>query len=121
MLVTLFFNSRSDVEAQNRTNLERVICLLSGSDSGALIALLRKMALEEEERAAVRVRALMALEASLSDDQLMEHIGLHSYTLKLRIKVLNFLSRLEFLGLVYKVTNKEQVCTAFSGLSNVFS
>lgn len=83
--------------------MERVICLLSGSDSGALIAFLRKMALEEEERAAVRVRALMALEASLTEDQLMEHIGLHSYTLKLRVKVLNFLSRLEFLGLVYKV------------------
>lgn len=67
------------------------------------IAFLREKALNDEERPAVRVRALMALEAALSEEQMIEHMELHSYTLSLRIKVLTFLSRLEFLGLVYKV------------------
>jgi hypothetical protein len=49
------------------------------------------------------MRALTALQAALTEDQMMEHMELHSYTLNLRIKVLNFLSRLEVLGLVYKV------------------
>lgn len=69
----------------------------------AWIAFLREKALNDEERPAIRVRALTALQAALSEDQMMEHMGLHSYTLNLRIKVLNFLSRLEVLGLVYKV------------------
>lgn len=88
---------------QNTQNLQRVICLLSGSDCVAWIAYLREKALSDEERPAVRVRALTALQAALNDEQMMEHLELYSYTLDLRIKVLNFLSRLEFLGLVYKV------------------
>ena len=93
----------SSVELQNAQNLQRVICLLSGSDSVSWIAYLREKALNDEERPAVRVRALTALQAALTEEQMMEHMGLYSYTLDLRVKVLNFLSRLEFLGLVYKV------------------
>lgn len=94
------------VELQNNQNLQRVICLLSGSDCVAWIAYLREKALNDEERPAVRVRALMALQAALTEEQMMEHMELHSYTLDLRVKVLNFLSRLEFLGLVYKVKTR---------------
>jgi hypothetical protein len=101
----LFFSSFRDlsVELQNKQNLERVICLLSGSDYVSWVAYLREKALNDEERPAVRMRALTALQAALTEDQMMEHMELHSYTLNLRIKVLNFLSRLEVLGLVYKV------------------
>jgi hypothetical protein len=91
---------------QNKQNLERVICLLSGSDSGSevsWIAYLREKALNDEERPALRMRALTALQAALTEDQMMEHMELHSYALNLKIKLLNFLSRLEVLGLVYKV------------------
>lgn len=77
--------------------------MLSGSDCVAWIAYLRETALNDEERPAVRVRALTALQAALTEEQMMEHMELHSYTLDLRIKVLNFLSRLEVLGLVYRV------------------
>lgn len=80
-----------------------MICLLSGSDYVSWVAYLREKALNDEERPAVRMRALTALQAALTEDQMMEHMELHSYTLNLRIKVLNFLSRLEVLGLVYKV------------------
>ena len=97
------FHRDLSVELQNKLNLERVICLLSGSDCVSWIAYLRDKALSDEERPAVRMRALTALQAALTEDQMMEHMELHSYTLNLRIKVLNFLSRLEVLGLVYKV------------------
>lgn len=76
---------------------------MNGSDCLAWIAYLREKALNDEERPAVRVRALTALQAALTEEQMMEHMELHSFTLDLRIKVLNFLSRLEVLGLVYKV------------------
>ena len=85
-------------------NLQRIICLLSGSDYAVWVAFLREQALNEDERPAVRVRALTALQASLSQHQIVTHLDLHSYALDLRIKVLTFLSRLEFLGLVYRVT-----------------
>lgn len=88
---------------QNKQNLDRVICLLSGSDCVSWIAYLREKALNDEERPSTRVRALTALQAALTEEQMVEHMELHSYTLNLRIKVLNFLSRLEVLGLVYKV------------------
>ncbi|EFX79172.1 hypothetical protein DAPPUDRAFT_304960 [Daphnia pulex] len=105
------------VELQNKQNLERVICLLSGSDYVSWVAYLREKALNDEERPAVRMRALTALQAALTEDQMMEHMELHSYTLNLRIKVLNFLSRLEVLGLVYKedefeVTDKADLIRA---------
>lgn len=101
------FNANS----QNEMNLQRVICLLSGSDHAVWIAYLREKALNEDERPAVRVRALMALQASLSPDQMVTHLEMHSYALDLRIKVLTFLSRLEFLGLVYRVTNSATLIT----------
>jgi hypothetical protein len=69
-----------------------------------LIAFLQERAVNEEERPAVRVRALTALQPALSEEEMFERMGLHSYTLAIRIKVLTFLSRLEFLGLVFKVT-----------------
>ncbi|KAK4002762.1 hypothetical protein OUZ56_004564 [Daphnia magna] len=90
------------IELQNKQNLDRVICLLSGSDCVSWIAYLREKALNDEERPSTRVRALTALQAALTEEQMVEHMELHSYTLNLRIKVLNFLSRLEVLGLVYK-------------------
>ena len=90
-------------DSQNAINLERIICLLNCSDSTALIAFLQERALNEEERPAIRVRALTALQPSLSAEEMFQRLGLHSYDLDIRIKVLTFLSRLEFLGLVYKV------------------
>lgn len=90
-------------DSQNAVNLERIICLLNGSDSTALMAFLQEKALNEDERPAVRVRALTALQPSLSAEEMFERLGLHSYDLDIRIKVLTFLSRLEVLGLVYKV------------------
>lgn len=106
-LLTFVFYRDQSVETQNALNLQRVICLLSGTDCGAWIAFLREKALNDEERPAIRVRALTALQAALTEEQMMEHMELHSYTLDLRIKVLNFLSRLEVLGLVYKVRTME--------------
>lgn len=93
----------ANVETQNKQNLQRVICLLKGSDYKTWVAVLRGKAVDDEERPAVRVRALAALHAALNEAQMVELIELHSYTLDIRIQVLTFLSRLEFLGLVYKV------------------
>lgn len=72
-------------------------------------------ALEDEERPAVRVRALTALREALSESQMIEYMDLHSFTLDIRIKVLTFLSRLEFVGLVYKVR-----CLKSSSFSSLF-
>lgn len=94
-------------------NLQRIICLLSGSDCAVWIAYLREKALNEDERPAVRVRALTALQASLDPDQMVSHLEMHSYALELRIKVLTFLSRLEFLGLVYRVTSSTLIKESF--------
>lgn len=83
--------------------MQRIICLLGGSESSPLIAFLQEQALNEEERPVVRVRALTALQASLSEEEMFQRMGLHSYALAIRIQVLTFLSRLEILGLVFKV------------------
>lgn len=110
-------NADLNTSSQNEVNLQRIICLLSGSDCAVWIAYLREKALNEDERPAVRVRALTALQASLDPDQMVSHLEMHSYALELRIKVLTFLSRLEFLGLVYReeefeVTDKADLIRA---------
>ena len=98
-----FHSSDSNIEVQNKQNLQRVICILKGSDYNSWVEILRVKALDDEERPAVRVRALTALREALSESQMIEYMQLHSFTLDIRIKVLTFLSRLEFVGLVYKV------------------
>ena len=80
-----------------------------------MIAFLQERAVNEEERPAVRVRALTALQPALSEEEMFERMGLHSYTLTIRIKVLTFLSRLEVLGLVFKVTYPDSVSKFLNG------
>ncbi len=102
--MTNYIYRDSNVELQNKTSLQRIICLLSGSDYESWVSFLRERAMNDDERPAVRVRALTALEAVLSEQQMMEHLEFGSFDLSLKVTVLTFLSRLEFLGLVYRVS-----------------
>ena len=96
-------------DVQDEINLERVVCLLSGSDCSAWIAYLRDKGLNDEEPAAVRVRALKALRCSLPEEEVDALLGRSSFELDNLISLLAFISRLEFLGFFFKVRSVNSV------------